>query len=152
MAVTVRILQPSDARLVASAAPGVFDHAPQLPLTTEFLKDPWRHLVAAIDEGRIVGFISAMHYVHPDKLAELWIHEVGVAPSHQDQGIGAELLRSMLEHGKKLGCLNAWVLTDKENTAAMRLYAAAGGVEVPKPAVIFEFDLAGGEPASRARG
>jgi ribosomal protein S18 acetylase RimI-like enzyme len=151
MAVTVRILQPSEARLVASAAPGVFDHAPQFSLTTEFLKDPWHHLVAAIDEGRVVGFISAMHYLHPDKLTELWINEVGVAPSHRSKGIGAELLRTMLEHGRKLGCVNAWVLSDKANTAAMRLYAGAGGVEVAKPAVMFEFDLAGGGPVGRVQ-
>lgn len=149
MAVTVRILKPADAGLLASAAPGVFDHAPQLPLTTGFLKDPWHHLVAAIDEGRVVGFISAMHYLHPDKLAELWINEVGVAPSHQSKGIGAELLRTMLEHGRKLGCVNAWVLTDKTNTAAMRLYAKVGGMEVEKPAVMFEFNLGSREPAAR---
>ncbi|QIF01006.1 GNAT family N-acetyltransferase [Roseimicrobium sp. ORNL1] len=147
MAVTVRILKPSDAGLIVSAAPGVFDHAPQMPLTTEFLKDPWHHLVAAIDEGRLVGFISAMHYLHPDKLTELWINEVGVAPTHQSKGIGAQLLRTMLDHGRKLGCVNAWVLTDKANTAAMRLYAGAGGVEVEKPAVMFEFDLGSREPA-----
>jgi ribosomal protein S18 acetylase RimI-like enzyme len=146
MAVTVRILKPSDAGLVASAALGVFDHAPQIPLTTEFLRDPWHHLVAAIDEDRVVGFISAMHYLHPDKLVELWINEVGVAPSHQSRGIGAELLRTMLDHGRKLGCVNAWVLTDKANTAAMRLYTRAGGLETEKPAVMFEFDLRGREP------
>ena len=141
MAVAIRILKPSDAGLVACAAPGVFDAAPQIPLTTEFLKDPWRHLVAAIEEGRLVGFISAMHYVHPDKPVELWINEVGVAPSHRVRGIGGELLRAMLEHGRKLGCVNAWVLTEKENKAAMRLYARAGGVEAKKPAAMFEFDL-----------
>jgi ribosomal protein S18 acetylase RimI-like enzyme len=146
MAVTVRILQPSDAGLVATAAPGVFDCAPQLPLTTEFLSDPWHHLVAAIEEGQLVGFISAMHYVHPDKPAELWINEVGVAPSHQGKGIGGALLRAMLEHGRELGCVNAWVLTEKKNKAAMRLYASAGGVEAAKPAVMFEFDLSSAVP------
>jgi hypothetical protein len=27
----------------------------------------------------VVGFASAVHYVHPDKAPELWINEVGVA-------------------------------------------------------------------------
>jgi GNAT superfamily N-acetyltransferase len=141
MTVTVRILQPSDIGLVASAAPGVFDHAPQIPLATEFLNDPWHHLVAAIGDGQMVGFISAMHYVHPDKPVELWINEIGVAPSHQGKGVGGQLLRAMLDHARGLGCVNAWVLTEKENTAAMRLYAGAGGVAAKKPAVMFEFAL-----------
>lgn len=150
MAVTVRILQPSDAGLVVGAAPGVFDHAPQIPLTTEFLGDPWHHLIAAIDEGQLVGFISAMHYVHPNKPAELWINEVGVAPARQGKGIGREMLEAMLAHGRTLGCVNAWVLTEKENTAAMRLYASAGGVEAKRPAVMFEFDLGEGQFESGA--
>ena len=31
-----------------------------------------------MDEEQIVGFASAVHYVHPDKPPELWINEMGV--------------------------------------------------------------------------
>jgi len=150
MAVTIRLLGSADAALIATAA-DVFDHCPQAHLTAEFLQDPRHHLIAAIDDSQLVGFISAVHYVHPDKPAELWINEVGVAPSHQGQGIGRQMLRLVLEHGKKLGCVNAWVLTDRNNPAAMGLYAGAGGVEAEKPAVMFEFDLEGGESITESQ-
>ena len=58
------------------------------PWTAEFLADSRHHLAVAVDEGRVVGMASAVHYVHPDKPPELWINEVGVAPTHRGLGIG----------------------------------------------------------------
>ena len=75
--------------------------------------------------GSIVGFVSAVHYVHPDKpQPELWINEVGVADGYRGQGIGGALMRATLDVGRRLGCAEAWVLTERSNEAAMRLYAS----------------------------
>jgi aminoglycoside 6'-N-acetyltransferase I len=59
----------------------------------EFLRDERHHLAVAIEDETVVGFASGVHYVHPDKPAELWINEVGVAPSHHRRGIGKPLLQ-----------------------------------------------------------
>jgi ribosomal protein S18 acetylase RimI-like enzyme len=139
--IVIRSLMPDDLALVCSAAPGVFDDAPRRELTAEFLGDPRHHLVAALEGNTMIGFVSAVHYVHPDKPAELWINEVAVAPSHQSRGVGRKMLEAMLKLGGGLGCQCAWVLTDSANTAAMRLYASAGGVPEAKPTVLFEFPL-----------
>ena len=79
---------------------------------------------------------SAVHYVHPDKPPDLWINEVGVASSHRGRGIGQALLATLFEHGRALGCAEAWVLTDEENAAARRLYARAGGREEAQPVYV----------------
>jgi len=139
--VAVRLARPGDERLIQAAAAGVFDHVPRADLTTEFLRDPRHHLAVAIADGRIVGFVSAVHYVHPDKSAELWINEVAVAPTHQNRRVGRSMLDEMLAHGRRLRCRCAWVLTSHANAAAMRLYATAGGVPEREPSVLFEFDL-----------
>jgi hypothetical protein len=39
------------------------------------------------------------------------------------------------------GCAEAWVLTDRANTATIRLYAAAGSPEAPTDPVMFTFKL-----------
>jgi aminoglycoside 6'-N-acetyltransferase I len=41
---------------------------------------------------------------------------------------------------RELGCAEAWVMTDRANTAAMGLYAAAGS-ETPTDHVMFTFKL-----------
>lgn len=129
MAVEVPLLGPGDAQALARVGADVFDNPVDPGLAQEFLTDPRHHIVVAIDDGLVVGFASAIHYVHPDKPAELWINEVGVAPTHRRRGLGRRTLTALLRHGRSLGCVNAWVLTDRDNAAARALYAATGGIE-----------------------
>jgi aminoglycoside 6'-N-acetyltransferase I len=141
MAVDIRVLGPNDEQVLTRVAPGVFDHDVDPALSAEFVRDPRHHLAVAVDENVVVGFASGVHYVHPDKAAELWINEVGVAPSHQRQGLGRRLLEALFEHGRTLGCREAWVLTSPANAAAVRLYEAVGGVDMEDPPVMFTFRL-----------
>ena len=139
MTTETRILHSSDRAVLDNIAPGVFDYALDPRLVAEFLADDRHHLAVAVEQGRVIGFASGVHYVHPDKPAELWINEVGVAPSHQGRGVGKAVIRALLRHGEKLGCGEAWVLTDRSNHAAMRLYASTGGQEDSHDKVMFTF-------------
>jgi aminoglycoside 6'-N-acetyltransferase I len=137
----VRILNGDDGAMFENVAPGVFDESCDPRLVAEFLADPRHHLAVAIDGGQIVGFASGVHYVHPDKPSEMWINEVGVAPSHQGRGLGKAILGTLVQHAEHLGCREAWVLTERANSAAMRLYASVGGEEAPGDQVMFTFFL-----------
>jgi ribosomal protein S18 acetylase RimI-like enzyme len=142
MTFETRILDSSNQAVLVNVAPDVFDNVLDPRLVDEFLSDNRHHLAVAIDEGQVIGFASGVHYVHPDKPPELWINEVGVAPSHQGHGVGKAVIRALLQHGERLGCGQAWVLTDDANTAAMKLYASLGGKVEPVPSVMFTFTLA----------
>ena len=127
--VDIRLVGPGDTTVLDRVMPEVFD-GPVLPRwSAEFLADPRHHLVVAIDAGLVVGMVTAVHYVHPDKAPELWINEVAVSSTHRSLGVGRQMLATMLAHGRALGCTEAWVLTDHDNTAAQRLYERAGGEE-----------------------
>lgn len=141
MPVTIRLLGSEDEAVLQCVAPDVFDGSVDARWSAEFLADPRHHLAVAIDGGRVVGMASAIHYIHPDKPPELWVNEVGVAPTHQGQGIGRRLLAALLAHARTLGCREAWVLTEAGNTEARRMYAAAGGREEDEPPVMITFDL-----------
>lgn len=137
-----RVLGREDAILLLSAVPGVFDNALNERLVSELLADPRHHLIVALEDGRVVGFVSAVHYINPDKPAELWINEVSVAPDYQGHGLGRRMMEMTLNLGRELGCKSAWVLTDESNRAALRLYRSAGGIAAPSPSIMFEFPLA----------
>jgi aminoglycoside 6'-N-acetyltransferase I len=141
MPVEVRMLQAGEEDILAIPAPGVFDNDIDPKLAREFLADPRHHIAVALDNGIVVGFASAVDYIHPDKPRELWINEVGTAPTHQGQGIGKRVMACLTAHGKSLGCNVAWVLTDTNNTAARALYKAAGGKELSTDTVHVEWDL-----------
>jgi ribosomal protein S18 acetylase RimI-like enzyme len=141
MTLEYRMLRAGDTAVLDRVADDVFDGEVQPALAREFLDDPRHHLAVAIDDGVVVGFASGVHYVHPDKPAELWINEVGVAPTHLRRGLAQSLLRLLLDAGRALGCTQAWVLTDRDNTAAMRLYASVGGDPGSREHVMFGFRL-----------
>jgi aminoglycoside 6'-N-acetyltransferase I len=132
----VRLLTNADGAVLRNVAEGVFDYAVDEALAAEFLADPRHHICVAIDEGVVVGFASAVHYIHPDKPMELWINEVGVAPAFQRQGAAKAILRELLSHARSLGCREAWVLTDEDNAPARALYKSAGGFEKPRDVMV----------------
>lgn len=141
MAITIRILGPADAAVLDHVAADVFDNAIDPRWTAEFLADPRHHLAVAIADGVVVGMASGVHYVHPDKRPELWVNEVGVAPTHRNQGIGRRLLAALFECGRAVGCTQAWVGTEVSNAAARRLYQAVGGHEDAERFVLVSFEI-----------
>jgi ribosomal protein S18 acetylase RimI-like enzyme len=140
MSLEFRLLKHGDEAVLARVAPDVFDDPLDVRATTRFLSDPRHQLAVAVDEGVVIGFASAVVYEHPDKpRPELWINEVGVATTHQARGIGRRLLEVLLDAARNADCREAWVLTDRSNVAAMRLYASVGGHEASGNHVMFNF-------------
>ena len=138
--IQIRLLGPGDADVLRRVAPDVFDHAIDPRWTREFFADARHHLIVALDADTVVGMITAVDYVHPDKAPQLWINEVGVAASHRRQGIARRLLDAMLAHGRALGCTEAWLGTEETNTAARRLYESTGSK--PEVFVLYSWPLA----------
>jgi len=140
----IRTLGRQDAAVLLAVGPDVFDDAVDPRAAAEFLADPRHHLVVAIDRGTVVGFASAVHYVHPDKPApEMWINEVGVVTAYRRRGVARAIVQRLLDVARALGCAEAWVLTDRSNDAALRLYTSSGGIEAPGGQVMVTFPLPG---------
>ena len=140
--IEIKLLGPAHLRILDNVAENVFDDPIVESSAREFLGDPRHRLVVALDEDTVVGFVSAVIYVHPDKPApELWINEIGVAPTHQRHGIGKSLIQAILEEAKRSGCSEAWVLTDRSNLPAMAMYKSAGGEETLPDPTMFTFKL-----------
>jgi len=129
MAIEIKVLQRGDDSILTNVAAEVFDNPIDPELTREFFEDPRHHIAVASDDEVVVGFASGVHYIHPDKAPELWINEVAVAPTHRRRGLGKAVLRALFEVGRVHHCVVAWVLTDRNNAAAMALYSSVGGTE-----------------------
>ena len=140
--IEVKRLRPHDGSVLNNVAEDVLDDAIVESSARAFLADPRHRLVVAMDKDLVVGFVSAVIYVHPDKPApELWINEIGVTPTHQGRGIGKALMQAMLAEAKQSGCSEAWVLTDRTNLPAMAMYKSAGGEETLPDQTMFTFRL-----------
>ena len=139
MTLEIRIRDARDIDVLGHVAPGVFGRSVQESWAREFLSDRRHHLAVAIEDGVVVGMVSAQEFLHPDKPPQLWIMQVGVAPSHQRRGIGRRLLERMLAHGTTIGCDAAWLTADVDNAAADALYRSVGGV--PEQCALYAFVL-----------
>ena len=139
MAVRIHLLGPDDAGMLDAVAPDVFDNPVDARWTAEFLADPRHHMVIALEGGLVVGMASGVNYVHPDKAPELWVNEVGVASTHRRRGIAKQLMRALFAHGLTLGCTDAWLGTERDNTAARRLYESFDSDE--EAMIYYTFDL-----------
>ena len=93
----VRILDASEAAQLARVADGVFDNPVNANLAKEFLLDPRHHIAVAIEDRVVIGMASAVHYIHPDKPAELCINEVSVAALFRNRGIGKLIMKTLFD-------------------------------------------------------
>jgi len=118
----------------------IFDNDVKPESLAEFLRDPRHHLVIAIADGLVIGMVSGVHYIHPDKSPEMFINEAGVDEGYRGKGIGKKLLHKLIEHGKSLNCTSAWVLTESDNVAANKVYSGVGGIRFAEGLVMYEFE------------
>jgi aminoglycoside 6'-N-acetyltransferase I len=140
--VIIRRLAPSDADLFDRVDPDVFDVPVRPDRIAAYLAEPNHMMILALADGLVVGQCAAVVHRHPDKVAELYIDEVGTASGWRRQGIGRRMMAEMIAWGRERGCGEAWVGTETDNEAALELYRHAK----PKPLtegvfVMFEFDL-----------
>lgn len=140
-AIEVRALGEGDEAVLDRVGDGVFDRAVGGARAAALLRAPHHHLVVAVEDGTVVGFGTAVDHLRPDKPAELWIDEIGVATGHRRRGLGKRLLAALLEAGRDAGCAEAWLLAGRANVPARALYASMGGRETADPQVLCTFDL-----------
>jgi ribosomal protein S18 acetylase RimI-like enzyme len=128
-------LRPADTAKVM-AARDLFDHSPDAKATARFLSESGHHLLIAYDGELPIGFVSGIETVHPDKGAEMFLYELGVAEPHRRRGVGRSLVERLAKIARDLGCYGMWVATDDANPAALATYEGTGAKRDDKPAVI----------------
>jgi [ribosomal protein S18]-alanine N-acetyltransferase len=110
---------------VEAAAP-LFDHPVKPDAARRFLDEPTHHLLIAYVDDVPVGMVTGVETTHPDKGTEMFLYELAVAETHRGRGIGRSLVRALAALGFEHGCYGMWVLTERDNPAAMATYRAAG--------------------------
>jgi GNAT superfamily N-acetyltransferase len=93
----------------------------------EFLSDLARHLLLALEAGRVVGSLSGFALRHPHRREpQFLLYEIDVRPECQTRGIGQALVERFISEAKAAGAFEVWVLTNQSNQAAMAMYAHCG--------------------------
>lgn len=146
MDIMVRRLKPGDEALVGAVA-GRFKSA-LLPSARarRFLAHDANYLIVAERGGELAGFVLAYRLDRLDRDAgQLFLYEVGVAPEHRRCGVGTRLMEYVRGLVAEESLMEAFVLTERDNDAALGLYRRAGGQVESSGSVLFVYP---GEPPS----
>ncbi len=139
--VTIHLVTEANASLLDDMDDDVFDHPVTPDRLREFLGNRSNVLFVATIDTKVIGMVTGIAYVHPDKPRSLFINEVGVSGRYQRRGIGTKLVSAMLEWGRHQGCVEAWVAAMVSDSAARLFYEATGGVQEEQHAVVYTYPL-----------
>jgi ribosomal protein S18 acetylase RimI-like enzyme len=121
-------LRPANSVGDIQAAGHLFDDPVDVGATRAFLASDANLLLIAYAGGAPAGFVSGTTVTHPDKARpELFLNELGVDEAFRGRGIGRALVAELWRLAQDGRCRGMWVLTDDDNAAANKVYAAAGG-------------------------
>ena len=138
----LRWMTPADADAVAVAS-HLFDHELRSEWVRHFLAQPDHHLCIAYASGEPAGFVSGVELTHPDKGTEMFLYELGVDDRFRRRGIGKALVAALAELARESGCYGMWVLTDSDNSGAVRTYKSAAPVSDQSESLMLSWRLDG---------
>jgi aminoglycoside 6'-N-acetyltransferase I len=137
--ITTCRLTRDTAGLLETVADEVFDSEIDAQRLATYLESPGHLMIVAVCGQQVIGQVAAYVHRHPDQTSDVYIDNLGVAPPFQRRGVARRLLDEVLAWGKTLGCRQAWIVTDTENTAARALYEGRGAAA--EPVVMFSYKL-----------
>jgi ribosomal protein S18 acetylase RimI-like enzyme len=135
----IRILQPGDEDLLIEAVALSDEDCPSAEASAH-LADKDLVSIVALDAGEVVAFIYG-HILRRFEATSLFIYSVDTAPTHRRRGIAKAMLQALAAEGRTGRWDEMFVFTNRGNSAAMALYASAGGVSPPPDDVVmFDFE------------
>jgi aminoglycoside 3-N-acetyltransferase I len=114
-----------------------------------FLANPANYLIVAEADGSVIGFAlaHALERLKEDS-HKLFIYELEVAAEFRRRGVGRALIAHLRQVVERDRMLNAFVLTNHSNSAAVALYRRTGAREPNGNDLLFVYDGApAGEPS-----
>lgn len=118
-------ITPERTALLSSVDPDVFDHAIDPEHLAAYAAAPLHAMFVALADDMVVGQIRGCVHLQPDRSADLYVDNLGTAPSHQRRGIASALMKAMLAWGREQGCTHCWVATETDNEGAQGFDAAS---------------------------
>ena len=87
----------------------------------EYLADPRRVVLAAVDRGRIIGYAMLIRGSDGIELSKMY-----VLPSHHNTGAAAALMQSGIDWAAQTGATAVWLGVNQKNARAQRFYRKHG--------------------------
>lgn len=139
MNIQIEEVNKGNVHLLERVDQDIFDHEISSDCLAGYMSDPNCVMILAIAGELVVGQIRGMIHRHPDRAAELYFDNAGVAPAFQRCGIATRLFAEIVRVGKERGCRDVWLGTEPDNEPAKAFYLSLG--LKMQPMVMFHGEL-----------
>lgn len=107
----------------------------------EFVADPNRWLLLAVQGGRVIGSLNGHALRHPHRREpQFLLYEIDVRPEARRRGVGTALVRAFVDGAREAGAFEVWIPTNESNAAAMALYERCGMRRKNRDDVLWSID------------
>jgi len=93
----------------------------------DFLEYPQNLAFIAIYKNEVCGLIYGYSLMSLTSAPQLFIYSVDVLNRFQNNGVGSRLFQYVVDYSRRNGYAECFVITDKGNKRACRVYEKAGG-------------------------
>ncbi len=95
----------------------------------------------AFDGERLVGMAYAYLLPRPDGKTMFFLYSLGLLEPWQNKGIGTQFMAWLTDYAREIGCSELFVITDKGNPRACRIYEKAGGKSDYEDEIVYVIDF-----------
>jgi len=124
------LLTKSNVHLLKDAISGL-DKSDDIEIDMErverFLEHPQNLAFIAMCNDEVCGLIYGYTLMSLTAAPQLFVYSVDVFRRYQNKGIGSKFFQYVVDYSKENGYSECFVITDKGNKRACRIYEKAGG-------------------------
>lgn len=134
--VGVRRLMPGDEKLLKQ----VILNTKSKFSSNDFLKNDSNIFLIALFNNDIAGFIYGYRLQRPEtNRSKFFIYEIEVFNKHRKKGVGTSLINFFNNIAKEHKGISTFVLTNKSNVGACKLYEKTGAVKTNTDDVLYSY-------------
>ena len=94
----------------------------------KFLSEKQNLVFIAKEDDNIIGLLYGYELTRMDvDRPQFFIYSVDIHPNYQNKGYGTQLVKCSVDYAKKHNFSESFVITEKNNIGACRVYEKAGG-------------------------
>lgn len=96
----------------------------------QLLSNDWFYIFAAQIEDEFVGYVNACLIPKPDdRKGVLFVDDIWTHPTYRNQGMGTQLMNTLIQLAKELDLWRVRLYVDTENKGGRHLYQKVGFIE-----------------------
>ena len=136
----IKRMGKSDLELVTKMLNELGNPLSSLGNITDFLDNKSNYFLAYLIDGEIVGYLIAYVLQRYDGRNEmLYLHEIDIKETYRRQGIATKLLKEIEGIRKSEGFIKMFLITNKSNDAAVKLYDSMNGINTSDDNIVYVF-------------